>query len=276
MAVFIPNEPQNGETVDADILRDKFNYLEDKPETEADFHASEAATLEPGDKAKLDSRAPRANPAFTGTVTGITKAMVGLNNVPNLDATNAGNISTGTLDDARLSATVTRQGNAFNGARQLLQLDGTGKLPAVDGSQLTNLPASGGGGGSVAHCAVTNRTVSSGTNSEVLRYPSPPAGIYRMEYVLIPTAGNQQHSLRLDWQDSRHRNLSGFFPLPLLPLSPPVLALYTQGTAVPNMAQGTFIFTTDGGADVVLWYRYDFDILQSGTADVHATLTKLA
>lgn len=38
---------------------------------------------------------------------------------------------------------VTTQGNTFNGSSQLVQLDGSGKLPAVDGSQLTNLPASG-------------------------------------------------------------------------------------------------------------------------------------
>ena len=36
---------------------------------------------------------------------------------------------------------ITTQGNTFNGASQLVQLDSSGKLPAVDGSQLTNLPA---------------------------------------------------------------------------------------------------------------------------------------
>ena len=38
------------------------------------------------------------------------------------------------------SNTVTLQGNTFNAANKLVQLDGTAKLPAVDGSQLTNLP----------------------------------------------------------------------------------------------------------------------------------------
>lgn len=38
------------------------------------------------------------------------------------------------------SANTTTAGNAFNGANQLVQLNGTGKLPAIDGSQLTNLP----------------------------------------------------------------------------------------------------------------------------------------
>jgi len=36
---------------------------------------------------------------------------------------------------------TTLQGNTFNGISQLVKLDGAGKLPAVDGSQLTNLPA---------------------------------------------------------------------------------------------------------------------------------------
>jgi hypothetical protein len=38
------------------------------------------------------------------------------------------------------SNTVTLQGNTFNAANKLVQLDGTAKLPAIDGSQLTNLP----------------------------------------------------------------------------------------------------------------------------------------
>jgi hypothetical protein len=40
-------------------------------------------------------------------------------------------------------SSVTKQGNAFNGANQLVKLDGTGKLPAVDGSQLTGIAAGG-------------------------------------------------------------------------------------------------------------------------------------
>lgn len=40
----------------------------------------------------------------------------------------------------KVSDTITKQGNTFNGANQLVQLDSSGKLPAVDGSQLTNLP----------------------------------------------------------------------------------------------------------------------------------------
>jgi hypothetical protein len=77
----------------------------------------------------------------------VTKAQVGLSDVPNVDTTNASNIASGTLADARLTSAVTKQGNTFNGASQLVQLDASAKLPAVDGSNLTNLnipPSTGG------------------------------------------------------------------------------------------------------------------------------------
>jgi hypothetical protein len=69
----------------------------------------------------------------------VTKAQVGLSNVANVDTTVASNIASGILSDSRLSSNVTLQGNTFNGVNQLLKLDGSGKLPAVDGSQLTGL-----------------------------------------------------------------------------------------------------------------------------------------
>jgi hypothetical protein len=77
----------------------------------------------------------------------VTKSQVGLSDVPNVDTSNASNISSGTLNDSRLSANVTLQGNTFNAASKLVQLDASAKLPAVDGSNLTNLnipPSTGG------------------------------------------------------------------------------------------------------------------------------------
>ena len=74
---FNPNEPQNGDKVDANVLRDQFNGLKEiidavpagppgpqgpqgppggtNPETDPVFSASEAAQLVPGDKAKIDT-----------------------------------------------------------------------------------------------------------------------------------------------------------------------------------------------------------------------------
>jgi hypothetical protein len=60
-------------------------------------------------------------------------------NAAALTGINAANIGSGTLADARLSGNVTLQGNGFNTASKLVQLDAAAKLPAVDGSQLTNL-----------------------------------------------------------------------------------------------------------------------------------------
>lgn len=42
---------------------------------------------------------------------------------------------------ANIPSNITTQGNTFNGASQLVQLDSDGKLPAIDASKLTNLPA---------------------------------------------------------------------------------------------------------------------------------------
>jgi hypothetical protein len=87
--------------------------------------------------------------ADTNNPHSVTKTQVGLSNVANVDTTNASNISSGTLADARLSSLVTTQGNTFNAANKLVQLDATGKLPAVDGSNLTNLPIPPSTGGNL-------------------------------------------------------------------------------------------------------------------------------
>ncbi len=52
----------------------------------------------------------------------------------------ASDIVSGTLSDDRLSNNVTRQGNTFNGSGELVQLDASGSLPALDGSNLTGVP----------------------------------------------------------------------------------------------------------------------------------------
>jgi hypothetical protein len=67
----------------------------------------------------LAAKAPLASPTFTGTVSGITKAMVGLGNVANVDQQNASNLTSGTVATARLgsgtadSATYLRGDNTW-------------------------------------------------------------------------------------------------------------------------------------------------------------------
>lgn len=58
-----------------------------------------------------------------------------------IDGTTITNNSNGQLQ-VNLPDNLTTQGNTFNGASQLVQLDSSGKLPAIDGSQLINLPNS--------------------------------------------------------------------------------------------------------------------------------------
>ena len=71
-----------------------------------------------------------------GTTKKISFSTIGANTL-----VNAANITSGTLADARLSANVTLQGNSFNAASKLVQLDGSAKYPALNGSQITNLDA---------------------------------------------------------------------------------------------------------------------------------------
>ncbi|MEI8315302.1 MAG: hypothetical protein WCG79_07620 [Verrucomicrobiota bacterium] len=77
---FNPNEPQNGEVVDADLLRAQLNALHAEataPETEPAFTGSEAAKLVAGDKAKLDAAAQPG-----GTVSQFTNDAGYLTTVP--------------------------------------------------------------------------------------------------------------------------------------------------------------------------------------------------
>jgi hypothetical protein len=60
--------------------------------------------------------------------------------VPAVTSLNASNLGSGSVPNARLdSASVTLQGNNFNGASQLVKMGADGKLPAVDGSNLTSV-----------------------------------------------------------------------------------------------------------------------------------------
>lgn len=79
---------------------------------------------------------------------------------------NASNINAGTLSDARLSSNVTLQGNSFNGINQLVQLNGSGYLPSLNGSLVTNVDALTLQGNSASY--FTNASnIASGTLSDL-------------------------------------------------------------------------------------------------------------
>lgn len=67
----------------------------------------------------------------TGAVV-LSKSDIGLSSVVDKDTTNASNITSGTLDDARLSTNVTKAGNTFNGITQLVKTDASGKIPVAN------------------------------------------------------------------------------------------------------------------------------------------------
>jgi len=88
--------------------------------------------------------------------------------VQNASITNLANAASATANsaaNAALPSNVTLQGNTFNGASQLVQLNGSGSLPALNGSLLTNVDAVSLQGNGASY--FTNASnISSGTLSD--------------------------------------------------------------------------------------------------------------
>ncbi len=82
-----------------------------------------------------------------------------------LTSLNGTNISSGTVADARLTSNVTLLGNTFNGASQLLQLDGAASLPALNGSALTTLNAGNISSGTVADARLSSNVCLNGSTA---------------------------------------------------------------------------------------------------------------
>jgi hypothetical protein len=85
-------------------------------------------------------------------------------NASNLTNINASNISSGTLDDARLSSSVTLAGNTFNGVNQLIQLDGSGNIPILNGSNLTSLNAGNISSGTIDNARLNSNVTLAGNS----------------------------------------------------------------------------------------------------------------
>jgi hypothetical protein len=122
--------------------------------------------------------------------TGVPSAGGGISNVVedttpqlggDLDLNSNDITGTGGIPSANLTGSVaTARLDVGTGANQLVQLDGTAKIPAVDGSQLTNLPASGMPSGTIVAffqaSAPTGWTQNTSHNDKMLRVVSGTGG----------------------------------------------------------------------------------------------------
>jgi hypothetical protein len=113
------------------------------------------------------------NGASSWVITGSSLTTSGglFGNGSGITSINASNIASGTLGNARLdSSSVTLQGNAFNGASQLVQNNSSGELPALSGVNLTALNADNVASGTLAvGRGGTGITSAGGTANRVVR-----------------------------------------------------------------------------------------------------------
>lgn len=214
----------------------------------------------------------------------LTKADVGLSNVPNVDATNATNIAVGTLNVARLPTQVTLEGNNFNGANQLVKLNSSTQLPAIDGSLLTNLNGSVITTGLIPITVIPNTVTKlgnavNGPNQLVMldgaaRYPALNSGI---TVVTDPTTSS------LSSLDSALANIfansggsgsvstvsvvatHGFSGVVANPTSTPAITLSTTVTGIIKGSAGSLVAASVS----------DFPILNQNTTGNAATASNL-
>jgi len=106
----------------------------------------------------------------------------------------------GTWQPLSTPANATTQGNTFNGANQLVQLNGSAQLPAVDGSQLTNLPSSAASAGTL-----TGGTLASGVTSSSLTSVGTLTGLTVSTPINGSVTGNAGTATKL----ATPRNING-------------------------------------------------------------------
>lgn len=143
-----------------------------------------AGYVQTNDARLSDARAPLAHTQSAATITGLATvatsgAYADLSGRPTLGTAAALNVGTG--------------------AGNVMQLDGSGRLPAVDGSQLTNLPAGSGTVSSVGLSAPTGFSVSSSpvTTSGTLSLTF--AAGYSLPTNAAQTEWNAAYAERLRW-----------------------------------------------------------------------------
>jgi len=114
--------------------------------------------------------------------------------------TDAGDLTSGTLNDARLSSNVTLKGNTFNGPSQLVEVAAAGYLPSLDGRNLGSLNGSNISSGTVAAARLpatvqyTRRTVVKESTATTVNIDDDDAG---KVFIFEHTSGTMTVNLNL-------------------------------------------------------------------------------
>lgn len=107
--------------------------------------------------------------------------------------------------------------DAGTDALDVVQLDATAKLPAVDGSQLTNLPAATAPAGSIIQSILDESTALTSYSNLIPRAGSAPANTVGDEILSItitPTATNNK--IQIKFQGTAHTSTVGVAPAALM------------------------------------------------------------
>lgn len=138
----------------------------------------------------------------------------------------------------------------------VLQLDGTGKIPAVDGSLLTNLPVATAPAGSTVQRTFDESTAVTSYSSLIPRAGSAPANTVGTEILsrtITPTAGSNKLLIR--FQGNAHPSAVGVAPTALV---------FVDGV----FARGTYARSTTNVVTYPLSLGIEFEITAPSTTPI--------